>query len=411
MTKTYNVDIVGNLTNTKGVLSGFSSSNYATFKPLTIGAKNTEIVFQFNCTDVIADSMIYHFGDYTKSYGCVSLEIYQGKFYLWFGKSGGGVFDINGSTTLQNNTDYWVKTFFDRGNNKWELYLSTDGENYLPEGTAQNTNYIASTNNTLSTISSSNYPFQGTINLNGCYIYADNQYFWQGATGEDDPEPEHTDNSPLQFIKNLVIGDTEWKLSPFSFNNMLKIDGINELPSDYKRLLGYTCDNNVLWQITGFKLRGSDTVRVSFSVTAACNVFGCYQGAAATDNYDLYASVTSGSKYFRYGSGTYLSYFSPSNLGQRFDVVYTPTGSNGMPQDSTWSPMTFESANDLLIGSTTLTGTSSKLKGNLYGNFEVDNRLKLIPCERLSDNSLGYYDTYSGTFFEPTGTPTSLGYA
>lgn len=184
----------------------------------------------------------------------------------------------------------------------------------------------------------------------------------------------------------------------------------SELPSEYRRVLGYACDNDVLWQITGFHLRGSDTVRISFSVTAACNVFGCYQGTDATDNYDLYVSATSGNKYLRYGDGTYLSYWSSANMGQRFDVVFTPTGTSGMPQDSTWSPMTFESANDLLLAATTLTGTSSKLRGNLYGSFVVDGRLKLIPCERVSDSVLGYYDTYTGTFYEPTGTPTSLGY-
>ena len=187
----------------------------------------------------------------------------------------------------------------------------------------------------------------------------------------------------------------------------------DELPSAYKRVLGFTCDNNAMWQISGFKLKGSDTVRISFSVLAACNVFGCYQGTEATDNYDLYASITSGSKYFRYGNGTYLSYFSTGNLGRRFDVVFTPTGSTGMPEDSTWSAATFESANDLLIGSTTTTGTSSKLKGNLYGDFIVDGRLHLIPCERVSDNVLGYYDTVGETFYEPyTGFDgaVSLGY-
>ena len=197
---------------------------------------------------------------------------------------------------------------------------------------------------------------------------------------------------------------------PITCNNGALTMVDDELPSGYKRLLGFTCDNNVLWRITDFKLRGSDTVRISFSVTAGCNVFGCYQSTTSTDNYDLYVSTSSGAKYLRYGASTYLSYWSSNDLNKRFDIVYTPNGSQGMPQDSTWSPETFESANDLIIGSTSLTGTSAKLKGNLYGNFEVDNRLKIIPCERLSDNSLGYYDTYSETFFEPTGTPTSLGY-
>lgn len=187
----------------------------------------------------------------------------------------------------------------------------------------------------------------------------------------------------------------------------------DELPDGYKRVLGFRCNNNAMWKIEGLKLRGSDTVSIGFSVTAACNVFGCYQGADATDNYDLYVSTTSNSKYLRYGNGTYLSYWSADNLGQRFDVVFTPTGTTGMPQDSTWTEATFESANDLLIGATTLTGTSAKLKGDLYGNLIVLGRAKLIPCERVSDNVLGYYNTYTNTFTEPyTGFDgaVSLGY-
>ena len=192
-------------------------------------------------------------------------------------------------------------------------------------------------------------------------------------------------------------------------NGALKVKD-SELPAWYKRLLWYTCNNDVLWQITDFHLRGSDTIRISFSVTTACNVFGCYQWTDANDNYDLYVSTGTGSKYLRYGKGTYASYWSSANLWERFDVAFTPTWTTWMPEDSTWTPKTFESANDLLIGATTLTSTSSKLKWNLYGSIIVDWRLNLIPCERLSDNSLWYYDTYSDTFFEPTGTPTSLWY-
>ena len=212
--------------------------------------------------------------------------------------------------------------------------------------------------------------------------------YW-GSTQADTPTP----TTPVDIVCN---------------NGVLKVKA-GWLPVWYKRVLWYTCNNNVLWQITDFKLRGSDTIRISFSVLAACNVFGCYQWTDANDNYDLYVSTTSGSKYLRYGSWTYLSYWSNANLWERFDVVFSPTWTSWMPQDSTWSPLTFESANDLLIGATTLTGTS-KLKWNLYGSIIVDWRLNLIPCERLSDNSLWYYDTYSDTFFEPTGTPTSLWY-
>ena len=83
-----------------------------------------------------------------------------------------------------------------------------------------------------------------------------------------------------------------------------------------------------------------------------------------------------------------------------------------MKSDSTWTEKTFESTGDLCIGTTSPTATSSKMVGDIIGNVVVDGRLKLIPCERLSDNELGYYDAVSGTFYEPTGgTPISLGYA
>ena len=187
----------------------------------------------------------------------------------------------------------------------------------------------------------------------------------------------------------------------------------DELPTGYKRVLGFTCNNNAMWAIANFHLKGSDTVRIGFSVKGACNVFGCYQGTDATDNYDLYVSTTSGAKYLRYGNGTYPSYWSDANISQRFDVVFGPTGTQGMPDDSTWTESSFTAANELVIGSVATTGTSSKLKGNLYGNIVVDGRLKLIPCERVSDGVLGYYDTYSETFYEPStgfAGAVSLGY-
>ena len=185
-----------------------------------------------------------------------------------------------------------------------------------------------------------------------------------------------------------------------------------QLPAEYTRQKGFTYNNNAYFKITGFKLKGSDTVRISFSVLTGCNVFGCYQGTEQSDNYDLYVSVSPGAKYLRYGDGTYLSYWSAENLGSRFDVVFAPTGTHGMPEDSTWTEKSFTSANDLLIGATTTTGTSSKLVGNIYGDIIVDGRLILVPCKRNSDSELGYYDTIGQTFYEQTGSGlVSLGNA
>lgn len=175
-----------------------------------------------------------------------------------------------------------------------------------------------------------------------------------------------------------------------------------ELPAEYERVKGFSMNNNCYFVIDGFKLKGSDTLRFSFSASDACNVLGCYQGTSSTDNYSLYVS-TSGS-YLRYNGGTYDSSITAD---ERYDVTITPTGSTGMKKNSTWTAKTFTSANDLCIGTTSTTASSAKLKGSLYGNIEIAGRLKLVPCKK--GTALGYYDTYSKTFYAPaSGTPTAL---
>lgn len=187
--------------------------------------------------------------------------------------------------------------------------------------------------------------------------------------------------------------------------------GRTELPSDYRRVKGFDFDSATYYLITGFKLRGSDTVRFSFSVNKSCNVFGCYTTNSATDNFSLYASTSSGSKYLRYDGATYNSNIPSSRTGERFDVVIAPTGTTGFPTDSEITPAEFTTSVDLCIGTTGTSASSAKLDGNIWGNFVVDGRLKLIPCERVSDGVLGYYDTHSKTFYAPVGSaPTSLGY-
>lgn len=184
------------------------------------------------------------------------------------------------------------------------------------------------------------------------------------------------------------------------------------LPDDYKEVLGFEFGANTYFVITGFKLQGSDTVRFSWSVNKACNVFGAYTTTSATNNYSLYMTTSQGSAYLRYDGGTYNSYISTSDFGKRFDSVITPTGSQGMPQNETWKEKDFTASVDMCIGTTSTSATSSKLDGKLFGHFVVVGRFNGIPCERVSDGVLGYYDTKSQTFFAPTvGSPTSLGYA
>ena len=181
----------------------------------------------------------------------------------------------------------------------------------------------------------------------------------------------------------------------------------DELPAAYKRVLGFSMNDNCYWKLTDFKLKGSDTLRFSFSATTSCNVIGAYSGSATGNNYSLYVSTASGN-YLRYKGDAYNSTI---DADTRYDVVITPTGTTGMKTNSSWSALEFTTTTDFCVGTTSTNTTSAKMKGSFYGDIIVDGRLHLVPCERVSDNMLGYYDLEGETFYAPTsGTPTSLGY-
>lgn len=182
----------------------------------------------------------------------------------------------------------------------------------------------------------------------------------------------------------------------------------DELPTGYKRVLGFKMNNNSYWEIADFPLYGSDTLRFSFDATDACNVLGAYSGSASGNNYSLYVSTSS--NYLRYKSGAYNSAI---DYDKRYDVELAPTGSSGMKVDSTWTAQTFTTPTNLCIGTTAKSASSAKLKGNLYGNIEIVGRAKFVPCERVSDNTLGYYDTIGEAFYEQASGfsgAVSLGY-
>lgn len=182
----------------------------------------------------------------------------------------------------------------------------------------------------------------------------------------------------------------------------------DELPAGYKRVLGFAMNNNSYWEIEDFPLYGSDTLRFAFEASDACNVIGAYSGSASGNNYSLY--VGSSSNYLRYKNGAYNSGIS---YNTRYDVEITPTGTSGMKTDSTWTEQTFTTPTNLCIGTTATSASSAKLKGNLHGNIEVVGRAKLVPCERVSDNALGYYDLIGEVFYEQASGysgAVSLGY-
>ena len=180
---------------------------------------------------------------------------------------------------------------------------------------------------------------------------------------------------------------------------------MRELPIGFREVAGFSANDDCYWVITDFKLKGSDTVKISFSVTAVCNVFGCYTNSSATTNYSLYVATSSGD-YLRYNGGAYSSVV---DLNKRYDVTITPTGSIGMKVPKTWTQKSFTAASDMCIGTTSTGASSASLKGSIYGRIEVVGRALFIPCERMEDGVMGYYDNVSDKFFAPAvGTPTEI---
>lgn len=207
-------------------------------------------------------------------------------------------------------------------------------------------------------------------------------------------------------VYGITIPDGEVKRLSIGGNVVWPKDAV---PAAYRRLTGIEFDGQVYFD-TDMSLLGSDTLKFSFSATVACNVLGCYTTGSAQTNYSLYVGTNSTAKYLRYNGGTYDSSITADT---RYDVTLTPTGSDGMKVDSTWTEKSFTTASSLMIGTTSTGATSAKLTGNLYGDIEIVGRELIIPVERISDGEIGYWMREAKRFLVNLGTgdPVALGYA
>lgn len=190
MTTQYNIVSYGTLTNTNGVLSDFSTSNYATI-PLTFNPVQHpyEIVFKINTETMPtnANGIIWQTGDYLTARGRLDLEVYEDKLYTEYAANGDLVWAISGITTLSSDTDYWVKLTYN-GIDTYGVYLSTDGTTWNTEGTVTSSGFLGDGSAEYNIIGVQPdeggmiVPWFGSIDLNESYIDINNIRWWQGAT-------------------------------------------------------------------------------------------------------------------------------------------------------------------------------------------------------------------------------------
>ena len=184
-----------------------------------------------------------------------------------------------------------------------------------------------------------------------------------------------------------------------------------ELPVEYRRLQDIIFDGDTYY-ISDYHLTGADTVSFIMNATdSGRNVLGCYSGSSSGNNLSFYVNTGSAGNYVRYKDSLYRPVLNNSDLGIDKALSITPTGTVGFATNSTWSPLEFTCTEEFYIG-WLANATSPKFMGSFKGTISIANNRDFIPCERVSDGEIGYYDTAAQQFLEnqSTGTPTTSGY-
>lgn len=182
----------------------------------------------------------------------------------------------------------------------------------------------------------------------------------------------------------------------------------DELPVGYKRLLDITTSGNLRY-VSNVHITGADTLRFTYKSSPG-NLLGSYHDTDADDNYSYYPTTSTTAKYARYNGQTGGS---SSATGTEYTIEMSPTGVTGTRNPSSFTPATFTTSIPFCIFATSPTGSAIS-SATIYGSIEISGSqsVKFIPCERMSDSAIGYYDTLHREFIEVTGTgvPSTSGY-
>ena len=177
-----NITVVGSLTDTQGVISGFSSDNYATINEnIDLTSSSTfEIVFKVitgNTIDTTGNAIMSY---YDSKRFAIAINS-SAKAELSIGNGSSWVQIIQGTTTIQTNSTYYIKVVYDGTN--YKLYLSTDGIAWNKEATYTSTQVIPSMQSLNIGVSRviDEYVWLGSIDLNSCYIKINNNLVWKGV--------------------------------------------------------------------------------------------------------------------------------------------------------------------------------------------------------------------------------------
>lgn len=182
-----NVEVVGSPVVNNGVLSGFSTSSYAT--TLTFPT-DEDFDFQFKIktgADISGEQEIFACptasGPAYKYYCLLNLNSNN----LWIGFNGGeGVWPYGFATPAQPETDYIVKVVYSKTNNTLHVTMSLANGTVLLDETKQ-VGELYDIKETVIGVGKDNgttifNPFKGSVDLKECYIESNGQRIWSGAS-------------------------------------------------------------------------------------------------------------------------------------------------------------------------------------------------------------------------------------
>lgn len=269
-----NVSLVGNVQDNDGVLSNFSTSNYAQLPSQINLGSNFEIVLKITTGETINTTQ-YFIGNAN----CFQIYLSDSLFTLDIGD--GTVWTTaatQGIHAVSSNTTYYLKLTFD--GSVYKLFISTDGDSYVEDISVEDStllpSHIFAIGYTLG--STSALSFEGSIDLNECYINKSGQRVWSGSylEGIKTSEEEYTD---YDYVLNLE--EEKFRLP--------LLDGSESLPSNKNiSLTLLASSSSYIAPVNGwvnFSKQGSDNQTIIlFNATTGTRVQS-YLSTTSTSNW------------------------------------------------------------------------------------------------------------------------------
>lgn len=193
--KILNVVQTGTLTRDGAIFSGFSGDDYLTF-----GARVDKGILSLDSSTYVKDfgamtetantwEMVWKFSHKSNNAGVIfACNVSEGNqlvagdnLELDLSNESGNwsIGEVTGTTTLTIDTIYWVKVEFT--GTAYIMSLSTDGTNFTTEATIISSTKLTNRAVYLIGKNSGGYPLGEDLDLSGCYVKADGEYWWKGV--------------------------------------------------------------------------------------------------------------------------------------------------------------------------------------------------------------------------------------